>query len=57
LHLLVKYIYIAMEDHCDSQIKMDLKVSLKDSIIKEALNSGVDLRQYSQQVEQQLQEV
>ncbi|XP_046653328.1 vacuolar protein sorting-associated protein 52 homolog isoform X1 [Daphnia pulicaria] len=46
-----------MEDHCDSQIKMDLKVSLKDSIIKEALNSGVDLRQYSQQVEQQLQEV
>ena len=53
----MKYIYIAMEDHCDSQIKMDLKVSLKDSIIKEALNSGVDLRQYSQQVEQQLQEV
>lgn len=36
---------------------MDLKDSLKDSIIKEALNSGVDLRQYSQQVEQQLQEV
>ena len=34
-----------------------LKVNLKDSIIKEALNSGVDLRQYSQQVEQQLQEV
>ena len=34
-----------------------LKVNLKDSIIKEALNSGVDLRQYSQQIEQQLQEV
>lgn len=46
-----------MEDKSDTQIKMDLKDSLKDSIIKEALNSGVDLRQYSQQVEQQLQEV
>ena len=34
-----------------------LKVNLEDSIIKEALNSGVDLRQYSQQVEQQLHEV
>lgn len=46
-----------MEDTSDSQIKLDLKDSLKDSIIKEALNSGVDLRQYSQQVEQQLHEV
>lgn len=40
-------------DDSDSQIKVDLK----DSIIKEALNSGVDLRQYSSQIEQQLQEV
>ena len=42
-----------MEDCPDSQIKVDLK----DSIIKEALNTGVDLRQYSLQIEQQLQEV
>ena len=42
-----------MEDCPDSQIKVDLK----DSIIKEALNTGMDLRQYSLQIEQQLQEV
>ena len=46
-----------MEDGSDSQIKLYLKDNLKDSIIKEALNSGVDLRQYSQQIEQQLHEV
>jgi hypothetical protein len=43
-------------------IKMDenetqIKIDLKDSVIKEALSAGVDLRQYSQQVEQQLHEV
>lgn len=46
-------VHTIMEDCPDSQIKVDLK----DSIIKEALNTGVDLRQYSLQIEQQLQEV
>jgi hypothetical protein len=40
-------------DENETQIKIDLK----DSVIKEALSAGVDLRQYSQQVEQQLHEV
>lgn len=40
-------------DEAESQIKLDLK----DSIIKEALNTGVDLRHYSQQVEKQLKQV
>lgn len=43
----------AKMDESDAQIKIDLK----DSVIKEALSTGVDLRQYSQQVEQQLKQV
>lgn len=46
-----------MDSNEESQLRLDLKDSLKDSIIKEALNSGVDLRQCSLQIEQQLQEV
>ena len=34
-----------------------IKIDLKDGIIKEALNTGLDLRQYSQQVELELNKV
>ena len=46
-----------MDSKEESQLRLDLKDSLQDSMIKEALNSGVDLRYCSQQIEQQLQEV
>lgn len=46
--------FVIMEESNETQLN---GVDLKDSIIKEALNSGVDLRKYSQQIEQQLQEV
>jgi len=42
-----------MEDNSEAHIKLDLK----ESIIKEALSSGVDLRVFSLEVERELQEV
>jgi len=42
-----------MEDTSEAHIKLDLK----ESIIKEALSSGVDLRVFSLEVERELKEV
>jgi hypothetical protein len=42
-----------MEDNSEAHIKLDLK----ESIIKEALSSGVDLRVFSLEVERELKEV
>ena len=42
-----------MEDNLEAHIKLDLK----ESIIKEALSSGVDLRVFSLEVERELKDV
>ncbi len=48
---------LSSEDYFLEEADSHIQENLEDSVVKEALRSGVDLREYSAQVEGELQEV
>ncbi|XP_076353469.1 vacuolar protein sorting 52 isoform X6 [Tachypleus tridentatus] len=50
-------IKMATDDQTLEEVDVHIQENLEDDIIKEALKSGMDLRQYSRQVEKELKEV
>lgn len=48
---------IASESGGSEDVDSSIKAQLEDEVIREALTSGTDLRQYSQSVEKELRQV
>ncbi|XP_067131774.1 vacuolar protein sorting-associated protein 52 homolog [Centruroides vittatus] len=51
------YVEPVSEDPIFEEVDVHIQENLEDDFIKEALNSGMDLRQYSRQIEKELQDV
>ena len=45
---------LSSEDYFLEEADSHIQANLEDSVVKEALKSGVDLREYSAQVEEEL---
>ncbi len=48
---------ITSESGSSEDVDSSIKAQLEDEVIREALTSGMDLRQYSQSVEKELRQV